>query len=54
MSKQYNKIVIDEVLYWFDILQENTIDNISDITGIHRNKVGEILTINYADHRTQN
>lgn len=46
MSKQYNPICKDEVLYWFDVLQYNTIDNISSITNIGRDKVREIL-----DHR---
>lgn len=43
MSRQYNRIVIDEVMYWFDILQNNTIDNISEKTGIKRDKVRKIL-----------
>jgi len=43
MSKQYNTIVIDEVLYWFNILQNNSIDNISNICGVERDKVRKVL-----------
>lgn len=43
MSKPYNLICIDEVIYWFDILQDNSLDNISKVTGIQRMKVKQIL-----------
>lgn len=44
MSQQYNPIVNDEILYWFDVLQDNSLNNISNITGIHRDKVRKVLT----------
>ena len=47
MSQKYHAIVHDEVLYWFDILQNNTIDNISKITKVHRDKVRKILDEKY-------
>ncbi len=43
MSKQYDPIVVDEVLFWFDVLQDNSIDNISATTEIERDKVRKIL-----------
>jgi len=43
MSKQYDPIVVDEVMYWFHVLQDNSIDNISDTTEIERDKVRKIL-----------
>ncbi len=43
MSKPYDAIVIDEVIYWFDLLQDNSIDNIAKTTGIERDKVRKVL-----------
>lgn len=44
MPKPYSDICSDEVRYWFDVLQDNSIDNISDVTSIHRNKVQQLLS----------
>lgn len=43
MPQQYNPIVTDEVLYWFDVLQDNSINNIAMVSSVDRNKVREIL-----------
>lgn len=43
MPKQYDPIVLDEVMYWFDILQNNSLDGISEVSGIDRNKVQQVL-----------
>ena len=48
MSQKYNSIVHDEVLYWFDLLHNNTIDNISKITKVERDKVRKILDKKYS------
>lgn len=47
MPKQYNPIVKDEVLYWFDVLQDNSISNISSITEIQPDKVRKVLEERY-------
>lgn len=47
MSKQYDPIVVDEVLYWFDVLQDNSIDNISKHTKIERDKVRKVIDERY-------
>ena len=51
MSKKYNDIVHDEVMYWFDLLQENSIENISKITGIHYDKIRKILDSRYKPNK---
>jgi len=51
MPKPYNPIVNDEVLYWFDVLENNSIDNISNITDIHRDKVRKILEEKYSEKK---
>lgn len=43
----YHPITTDEVLYNFDTLQDNSIDNIANVTGFHRNKVREILDLRF-------
>ena len=43
MSKPYNPIVIDEVMYWFDILQDNSFNNIHKVSGIEINKIQDVL-----------
>ena len=43
MSKQYHPIATDEVNYWFDVLQDNSLGNITKITGIKKDKVSKIL-----------
>ena len=30
-------------MYWFDVLQNNSLKNISEITGIHKDKVRKVL-----------
>lgn len=36
-AQKYNEIHKDEIKYYFDILQNNSIDMISEITGYGRN-----------------
>lgn len=40
---RYPEITKDEVMYWFDMLQNNSIRNISTVTGIHKDKVRKII-----------
>lgn len=47
MSKPYDPIVIDEVMYWFDVLQDNSIDNISKVSGVERDKVRKVIDAHY-------
>lgn len=47
MPKRYNPIAQDEVMYWFDILQDNSINNICSITGIRRDKIRKIIHKKY-------
>ena len=47
MSKRYNDIVHDEVLFWFDILEDNSLRSISEVTGIHMDKVRKIINQRY-------
>jgi len=48
MSQQYNPIVIDEVMYWFDILENKSIDNIAAQCGVQRDKVRKVLDDKFA------
>lgn len=50
---KYQDIHHDEVNYWYDILQNNTIDNISSITKIGRDKVRQILDNRFNKKVTQ-
>tara|TARA_Y100000815_G_scaffold274918_1_gene310636 strand:+ start:9408 stop:9563 length:156 start_codon:yes stop_codon:yes gene_type:complete len=43
MADRYHPITTDIVLYWFDVLQDNSLKNISKITGIHKDKVRKVL-----------
>jgi hypothetical protein len=43
MADRYNDISKDEIMYWFDVLQNNSLNNISEITGIHKDKVRKVL-----------
>lgn len=47
MGLRYDDIVVDEVNYWFDVLQDNSLDNISNTTGVHPDKVRKILDIRF-------
>lgn len=35
-NMKYSDIHIEEIKYWFDVLQDNTIDNIAKVTGFGR------------------
>lgn len=48
MGKRYHNIVTDEVLYWFDVLQDKSIKSISEASGIDKNKVRKILDLKYS------
>lgn len=43
MGKRHHPIVVDEIRYLFDTLQDNSIKNIANITGINTDKVGKVL-----------
>ena len=43
MEDRYHDIIKDEIMYWFDVLQNNSLNNISEITGIHKDKVRKVL-----------
>ena len=47
MCKQYDDIVIDEVMYWFDVLQDNSLRNIANTMGIERDKVRKVLDAHF-------
>lgn len=44
MNIKYPTIVEDEIMYWFDILQDNRGTLISEITGIPLGKVDNVLS----------
>ena len=46
-DKDLYPISKDEVMYWFDILQNNSVKNIAKITGIGRERVRRYITERY-------
>lgn len=47
---KYHSLIRDEILYLFDILSDNTIDNISNLTGADKNLTYRVLE-NYKNIR---
>lgn len=46
-NRKYHKAIKDEVLFYFDILSDNSLDNIASIMDIDRDKVRKILNERY-------
>lgn len=40
---KYPEITKDEVNYWFDVLEDNSLTGIQKVTGIHKDKISKIL-----------
>jgi len=43
-DKDMYPVAKDEALYWFDVLQNNSVNNIAKVTGIGRERVRRYIT----------